>query len=117
VGILATAIVASLVATRPRLVVGVDRGRLSAIPWPAIRIGSGLLLGVGSTSLLCGVAALRNAGALWLALDVGMVAATSAALILGVAALRHMHARSATVRVWALVGSAALLLALLLAFD
>ena len=116
--ILATAIVVSLVATRARPVVGMDRGRRSAILWSAARIGLGVSLGVGATVLLCGVVVLRDAGALWLAAEIGIVATAAAALILGAFALRHLHARSATVRGWALVGSAALLLlALFFALD
>jgi tellurite resistance protein TerC len=115
VGILGTAIGASIVATHPR----------RAVIVPAIgRIAAGTLLGMGTVGLFAGVAWLRDAdltwdaGLAWVAVDAVLIAAATTTSVIGLLTLRHLHARSALVRTWVTVGAAfVVLLALLIGLD
>jgi hypothetical protein len=85
---------------------------------PLARITSGVLLGLAGLGLFAGTVAARDAGMLWLVLDVGLVLLGAAIVVAGFAALREMHARSTLVRGWATVGAALLLiLALFISLD
>jgi hypothetical protein len=85
---------------------------------PIARITSGVLLGLAGLGLFAGTVAARDAGMLWLVLDVGLVVLGAAIVAVGFAALREMHARSTLVRGWATVGAALLLiLALFISLD
>jgi tellurite resistance protein TerC len=112
--ILATAVVASIVSTHPRR----PELRGSRAAAAAVRIGSGVLLGMGATMLFLGIAVLRDGGALWIALDLAILAVAAATVVIGFFALRRLQARSALVRAWATAGAAILLiLALFIALD
>ena len=99
-------------------IIGLRRSVSPGLAAAAVRVGSGVLLGAMTLGLLGGIVALRDAGALWLALDIGILAAASAAFILGYAALRSIRARPGFVRAWATAGAAVLLiLTLFIALD
>lgn len=85
---------------------------------PLARITSGVLLGLAGLGLFAGTVAARDAGILWLVLDIGLVLLGATIVVTGLAALREMHARSTLVRGWATVGAALLLiLALFISLD
>ncbi len=85
---------------------------------PLARIASGVLFGLAGVGLFAGTVAARDAGMLWLVLDVGLVLLGAAIVVTGFAALREMHARSTLIRGWATVGAALLLiLALFIGLD
>ena len=110
VGILATAILASLIATHPERDARLAAFRES-LRWPAIHIAMGLLLGIGATALFAAVAAARNADAGWLVVDLAIVAGALGAVAAGVAWVRRRDpGRSARVRGWALAGAATVLM-------
>ncbi len=98
--ILGTAIGASLIATHPRR---------SEFRDPAIRVASGLALGLVAVAILAVPVALRDAGAAWVALDIAVVAGGAAVVALGWAALRRASARGALIRAWSTVGALFLL--------
>jgi hypothetical protein len=99
-------------------IIGLRRSVSPGLAAAAVRVGSGVLLGAMATGLLGGIVVLRDAGALWVALDIGILAAAFAAFILGFAALRSLRARPGFVRAWATAGAAVLLiLALFIALD
>lgn len=99
-------------------VVGLRRGTAPALSWAIVRVGSGVLLGSALLALLAAAVAVRDSGALWLALDIAIVVTVLATVVLGLAALRHLHARSCIVRGWVTVGAALLLVAaLIVALD
>ncbi len=105
VGILATAIVASLIATHP------DRRSLVA---PTLRIAGGTAMGMGMVGVIAIVAGARDAGLLWLLADLLVLGVSVAAVAGGLAVLREARARSPLVRTWVAAGTAALLGAILL---
>jgi tellurite resistance protein TerC len=111
--ILTIAIAASLVATHP------TRGRLEGrVPWAALRVSSGVVLGIAVVGLLAGMAAVRDADAGWLVLDVAVIAAATVTVALGYLRLEALRARPAVARAWATVGAAVLLvLALFISLD
>lgn len=82
--------------------------------WFALRSAVAMTLAFGLLGVFAGVARLREAGALWIAADVALIAGAAALLLGGLALLREAHARSATVRAWATLGAALLLLLLIL---
>jgi hypothetical protein len=85
---------------------------------PLARITSGVVLGLAGLGLFAGTVAARDAGLLWLVLDIGLILLGATIVVTGFAALREMHARSALVRGWATVGAALLLiLALFISLD
>jgi hypothetical protein len=85
---------------------------------PIARIASGVVLGLAGLGLFAGTVAARDAGMLWLVLDIGLVLLGAVIVITGFAALREMHARSTVVRGWATLGAALLLiLALFIGLD
>jgi hypothetical protein len=99
-------------------VVGLQRGLSRAPSMAAVRIGSGVLLGMAAIGLLGGTAVLRDANALWVELDLAILAAATGAVALGYLGLRQLRAQPAVVRAWATAGAAALLvLALFFALD
>ena len=104
VAILGTSIVASLVATHPR------RGELVM---PAIRVASGVSLGIGAAAVLLLAAAMDAATSL-LVLEVLFVIAALVAVALGIVWLRRERARSPMVRVWVTLGTGALLVVAIL---
>jgi hypothetical protein len=107
--ILATAIVASFISTHPRR----DEMRQ-----PLLRIATGTGLGVLATLLFMGMAAARDAGALWLVADAVILAVAAVVVGAGFLALRAAKARSPLVRAWVTAGTALLLLAaVLVALD
>jgi tellurite resistance protein TerC len=109
VTILATAIIASLIASHPRR----DELRM-----PLIRIASGITFGVAAVAILAAAAAVRDDGPIWIVIDVAVVLAVVGALVLGFAGLRQARARPALVRGWATLGALVLLiLALFIALD
>jgi tellurite resistance protein TerC len=125
VGILATAIVASLVATHPRG---------AAIRDSLSRIGAGVGFGLAALGVFglavavrdgwtwpapaIGIAVPPGFDAAWLAFDMAILAAATGTVVLVFAGLRRLHARRSLVRGWATVGAASLLvLALLIALD
>jgi tellurite resistance protein TerC len=105
VGILGTAIVASLVATHS------DRRSLLA---PTLRIAGGTAMGMGMLGLIAGIAMARDAGTLWLVLDGVLLAGALVAVAGGYLVLREAHARSSLVRAWVSLGAAALVAVMLL---
>src|SRR5262245_7542445 len=111
--ILTIAIVASLVATHPA------RPRLEdRVRWAALRVTLGVALGVAAFGVLAGTAALRDADAGWLVLDVAVIAAATISVALGYLRLGALRARPAVARAWATVGGALLLvLALFMSLD
>ena len=99
-------------------VMGLRRGLSRAPSMAAVRIGSGVLLGVAAIGLLGGTAVLRDADALWVELDLAILAAATGGVALGYLGLRQLRAQPAVVRAWATAGAAALLmLALFFAVD
>jgi hypothetical protein len=82
--------------------------------WFALRASLAMALVFALLGLFAGIARLRDAGALWIAVDIALVAAAGALLLGGLVLLREAHARSATVRAWATLGAALLLLLLVL---
>ena len=99
-------------------VLGLRRGAAPAASGTAVRIGSGVLLGMGTLGLFALAAALRDHGASWIVLDVTVLAVVAAAVLMGFAVLRDVRARSSSFRGWATVGAAALLiLALFISLD
>jgi tellurite resistance protein TerC len=111
--ILAIAIAASLLATHPA------RGRLEGrVPWAALRVTSGVVLGIAVLGVLAGMAAVRDIDAGWLVLDVAVIAAATVTVALGYLRLETLRARPAVARAWATVGAALLLvLALFISLD
>jgi tellurite resistance protein TerC len=111
--ILGTAIVASLIATHP------ERGRWdSRSAWSVVRIGSGVLLGLGTVAAFGLMAVLRDADAGWLVLDTAVLAAVVVVVLLGWAMLRRVRAQPAVARAWVTLGAATLLvLALFFSLD
>jgi tellurite resistance protein TerC len=111
--ILGTAIVASLIATHP------ERGRWdSRAAWSVVRIGSGVLLGLGTVAAFGLMAVLRDADAGWLVLDTAVLAAVVVVVLLGWAMLRRVRAQPAVARAWVTLGAATLLvLALFFSLD
>jgi tellurite resistance protein TerC len=100
--ILGTAIGASLIATHPRR---------DDLRQPLLRIAAGTGLGVLGTLLFAGVAAARDAGALWLVADAVILGAASILVGVGFLVLRELHARSPLIRAWVTAGTALILLA------
>jgi len=100
-------------------IVGLRRGAApSSLSAAAVRIASGVLLGTAATALLAGIALLRDAGGLWIALDLAVLAAVAMGFVVGSIALRRLRARAIVARGWATAGVAILLiLALFIGFD
>jgi hypothetical protein len=112
------AIVAGAIVAVWAGVAGLQRGVARSPSMAAIRIGSGVLLGAAATTLLAGTAVLRDANALWIELDLAILALTTGAVVLGYAGLRHLRSQPALVRAWVTAGAATLLvLALFFALD
>jgi tellurite resistance protein TerC len=111
--ILAIAIGASIVATHPM------RASLERrATWAALRVGSGVLLGLGAVAAFAVMAALRDAGAGWIVLDAAVLTAALVVVLLGYTLLRRVRAQSAVARVWVTLGAASLLvLALFFSLD
>ena len=111
--ILGTAIVASLIATHP------ERGRLEGrVAWSVLRVGSGVLLGLGAVAAFGLMALLRDADAGWLVLDVAVLSAVVVVVLLGSVLLRRVRAQPAVARAWVTLGAATLLvLALFFSLD
>jgi len=85
---------------------------------PIARITTGVLFGLAGVGLFAGTVAARDAGMLWLALDICLVLVGASIVVTGFAALREVHTRSTLVRGWATVGAALLLiLALFISLD
>ena len=92
------------------------RGEIAAEPGAVVRAvaPAAIALGLG----LLGLAALRDTGLWWLALEALLVVAAAALVVAGFAVLREAHARSALTRAWATLGAAVLLLvALVIGLD
>jgi tellurite resistance protein TerC len=118
VAILATAIVASLVATHPGRATWRARATAGFRSWPAVRVATGLALGTLSTLLFVGLAVARDAGLTWLVVDVALVIVASLPVVFGLAMLRRMPAESGLVRGWLTVGAVTIAaIALLAAMD
>lgn len=97
---------------------GLRRGVAPAASSAASRIGSGVLLGMGTLGLFALAATLRDHGGSWIVLDVTVLAVVAPGVLLGFAVLRDVRARSSSFRGWATVGAAALLiLALFISLD
>ena len=75
-----------------------------------MRVGSGVLLGLGTTLALAGLAFLRDADALWLAADLALLGTVAAAIAYGWGRLRNLPARPVILRGWTTIGAAVLLL-------
>jgi tellurite resistance protein TerC len=109
VAILGTAIVASMIATSPHR---------DALRGPVTRIAAGTGMGLAAVALFVGLAALRDTGLWWLALEALLVVAAAGLVFAGFMVLREAHARSALVRAWVTLGGAVLLLvALVIGLD
>ncbi len=91
-------------------VVGLRRGTSPQLSAAAVRVGSGVLLGLGTTLALAGLAFLRDADALWLAADLALLGTVAAAVAYGWVRLRNLPARPVILRGWATMGAAVLLL-------
>jgi tellurite resistance protein TerC len=110
VSILATSILASLIATHPERDAKVAALQ-ARVREPAIHIGLGLLLGIGALALFAAAAAARNADAAWLVADLAIVAAVAGAVAAAIAWLRARNpAAQGAVRGWALAGAATVLM-------
>jgi tellurite resistance protein TerC len=109
VAILGTAIVASIISTSPHR---------EALRGPIARIAAGTGMGLAAVALFVGLAALRDTGLWWLALEALLVVAAAGLVFAGFMVLREAHARSALVRAWVTLGGAVLLLvALVIGLD
>jgi hypothetical protein len=85
---------------------------------PLVRIASGVLLGMGALGLFAAIVAARDAGMLWLVLDLALITVAIAVVAVGIAVLRETQARSALLRGWVTVGAAILLIvALFISLD
>ncbi len=94
-------------------VVGERRGITPALAAGAVRVGAGVLLGLGSTTLIVGLVLLRDAGLLWVAADIAILAAVAALIVVVWIRLRRLPARAVILRGWATMGAALLLIAAL----
>jgi tellurite resistance protein TerC len=111
--ILGTAIAASLIATRPMRDLTDQRAT-----WSALRISSGVLLGLGTVGAFAAMAMLREAEAMWLVLDAAIVLAAAIAVALVYMTLRGLRTRSAVARGWVALGALMLLvLAMVVGLD
>jgi len=118
VSLAAAALVAGSAGAFGAGIAGLRRGVAPRLSTAGLRIGAGVLLGAGATVLFLGLAVLRDLGALWIALDLAILAAAATAVAVGYAAMRHLEARPGLVRGWATAGAAILLiLALFVALD
>ncbi len=87
------------------------RGSLAAA---VLRIAAGTTLGLVALGILGGTALARDAGLVWLVLDIALFVGAGAAIVTGYLALREAHAQSSFVRAWVTMGATALLILLLL---
>jgi tellurite resistance protein TerC len=111
--ILGIAIAASLIATHPA------RERLDRrAAWAALRVTSGVLLGLATVAAFGLMAVLRDADAGWLVLDAAALSGVVVVVLLGYVVLRRLRAKPAVARAWVTLGAATLLvLALFFSLD
>jgi hypothetical protein len=83
---------------------------------PIVRIAAGVAFGAAGVVFFAAVAALRDAGLMWLAVDVGLLVLATAVVSAGIVALRRQRRRAPVIRAWSAVGAAVLLALALLVF-
>ena len=119
VGILATAIIASIIATRRAegTALPVVESRPGEMPFPVIRVVAGVGLGLAATGLL-GIMAAGGAPAWWLLMDMLVAATVVGALGVGFLALRRSQPNGMLTRAWGIASIVVLLLlAVLIGLD
>lgn len=111
--------IAALILTAAMSVVagatGLRRGRSNVLAEAAVRVGTGIVLGAGVLGLAALAASVRGTDvALWIAIDVVIVAAAVSAVVVVNLALRSLRARPAVVRLVTIVGTLVALMTLVM---